>query len=101
MERACLKPVSCLRTQQEVNSVFINTEINPPIYTLYNVYTMPCKCNFFFVQIDLKKMPLGKLTRRQIESAYSVLGEAQKVSEQHLTLTNILKIKFKVCRLRV
>ena len=26
-------------------------------------------------------MPLGKLTRRQIESAYSVLGEAQKVSD--------------------
>ena len=34
-----------------------------------------------FFQIDLKKMPLGKLTRRQIESAYSVLGEAQKVSD--------------------
>lgn len=30
-------------------------------------------------EIDLKKMPLGKLTRRQIESAYSVLGEAQKL----------------------
>ena len=26
-------------------------------------------------------MPLGKLTRRQIENAYSVLGEAQKVSD--------------------
>ena len=25
-------------------------------------------------------MPLGKLTKRQIESAYAVLGEAQKVS---------------------
>ena len=41
--------------------------------------------DFLFVQIDLKKMPLGKLTRRQIESAYSVLGEAQRVSEQLLT----------------
>lgn len=30
-------------------------------------------------EIDLTKMPLGKLTRRQIESAYAVLGEAQKL----------------------
>lgn len=29
-------------------------------------------------------MPLGKLTKRQIESAYAVLGEAQKVSEKLL-----------------
>ncbi|XP_077865867.1 poly [ADP-ribose] polymerase 1-like, partial [Saccoglossus kowalevskii] len=29
-------------------------------------------------EIDLKKMPLGKLSKRQIESAYSVLSEAQK-----------------------
>ena len=38
----------------------------------------------FLSQIDLKKMPLGKLTKRQIESAYAVLGEAQKVSEKLL-----------------
>ncbi|XP_031566693.1 poly [ADP-ribose] polymerase 1-like [Actinia tenebrosa] len=30
-------------------------------------------------EIDLKKMPLGKLTRRQIERAYTTLGEAQKI----------------------
>ena len=35
---------------------------------------------FLSRQIDLKKMPLGKLTKRQIETAYAVLGEAQKVS---------------------
>ena len=46
------------------------------------------KYNFFYVsQIDLKKMPLGKLTKRQIESAYAVLGEAQKVRK------NLLKMK--------
>ena len=29
------------------------------------------------MQIDLTKMPLGKLSRKQIESAYKILGEAQ------------------------
>lgn len=43
------------------------------------------KYNFVYVsQIDLKKMPLGKLTKRQIESAYAVLGEAQKVKKTFL-----------------
>lgn len=31
------------------------------------------------LQIDLKKMPLGKLSKKQLEQAYSVLGEAQQV----------------------
>ena len=30
-------------------------------------------------QIDLKKMPLGKLSKKQIESAYKVLTELQGV----------------------
>ena len=29
-------------------------------------------------QIDMKKMPLGKLSRRQMKSAYSVLTELQQ-----------------------
>ncbi|CAB3982898.1 Poly [ADP-ribose] polymerase 1 [Paramuricea clavata] len=33
-------------------------------------------------EIDLKKMPLGKLSRKQIESAYSILTEAQKLIEE-------------------
>ena len=37
-------------------------------------------CMFVCVKIDMKKMPLGKLSKRQIESAYSVLNEALKVS---------------------
>lgn len=32
------------------------------------------------LQIDLKKMPLGKLSKKQLEQAYSVLSEAQQVS---------------------
>lgn len=36
----------------------------------------------YHVQIDLKKMPLGKLSRRQIEEAYSVLTEAQTVRQK-------------------
>ncbi len=33
---------------------------------------------FSHLKIDMKKMPLGKLSRRQMETAYSVLSELQK-----------------------
>ncbi|QQP50787.1 Poly polymerase [Caligus rogercresseyi] len=32
-------------------------------------------------EIDLNKMPLGKLSRKQIEKAYSILNEAQGLLE--------------------
>lgn len=35
-------------------------------------------------QIDLQKMPLGKLSKRQIQSAYSLLTEVQQVGHQCL-----------------
>lgn len=31
-------------------------------------------------QIDLQKMPLGKLSKRQIQAAYAILSEVQQVS---------------------
>ena len=31
-------------------------------------------------QIDLQKMPLGKLSKRQIQSAYALLSEVHQVS---------------------
>ncbi len=31
-------------------------------------------------QIDLKKMPLGKLSKQQIQLAYTVLNDLQKVT---------------------
>jgi hypothetical protein len=34
------------------------------------------------LQIDLQKMPLGKLSRRQIQAAYSILSEVQQVSKR-------------------
>lgn len=34
------------------------------------------------LQIDLKKMPLGKLSRRQLMAAFSVLTEAQQLLNQ-------------------
>ena len=34
----------------------------------------------FCLQIDLQKMPLGKLSKRQIQSAYALLSEVQQVS---------------------
>jgi len=53
----------------------------PPIQELikmiFDVESM--KKTLVEFEIDLKKMPLGKLTKRQIESAYAVLGEAQKL----------------------
>lgn len=35
-------------------------------------------------QIDLQKMPLGKLSKRQIQAAYSILSEVQQVRPQPL-----------------
>ncbi|XP_015905650.1 poly [ADP-ribose] polymerase 1 [Parasteatoda tepidariorum] len=40
-------------------------------------------------EIDLKKMPLGKLSKNQIKNAYKVLGEAQEIM---LTGANTAKI---------
>lgn len=42
---------------------------------------------FFFFQIDLKKMPLGKLSKKQITSAYGVLTELTKVSDMENSYT--------------
>ena len=36
------------------------------------------------LQIDLQKMPLGKLSKRQIQSAYALLTEVQQVSLEAL-----------------
>ena len=42
------------------------------------------------VQIDMKKMPLGKLSKRQIQNAYSVLTELQAEVNGAKDPTNIL-----------
>ena len=41
-------------------------------------------------EIDLKKMPLGKLSKKQIERAYSILTEVQKLVEEKGTSSAIL-----------
>lgn len=49
----------------------------------------PSLTEFFYIdfflcadpQIDLQKMPLGKLSKRQIQSAYALLTEVQQVSQ--------------------
>eukprot|EP00118_Oscarella_pearsei_P026283 m.309715 g.309715 ORF g.309715 m.309715 type:complete len:959 (+) comp47446_c0_seq1:38-2914(+) len=41
-------------------------------------------------EIDLKKMPLGKLSKRQIEEAYSVLSEVQRVISSDKNPSRIL-----------
>ena len=45
---------------------------------------------FVMLQIDLKKMPLGKLSRKQIESAYKVLKELSELIEKGGTQTQLL-----------
>lgn len=40
---------------------------------LYIVFVVSC------LQIDLQKMPLGKLSKRQIQGAYALLTEVQQV----------------------
>ena len=50
---------------------------------------------FGFLQIDLKKMPLGKLSKKQIETAYACLGDCQKVLKKNV-FKNIKSILFKL-----
>ena len=47
-------------------------------------------CISLCVQIDMKKMPLGKLSRRQMHSAYSVLTELQRELAGEANPTRIL-----------
>lgn len=41
-------------------------------------------------EIDMKKMPLGKLSKRQIQSAYSILTELQKLIDTNGSQTQIV-----------
>ncbi|XP_067841290.1 poly [ADP-ribose] polymerase 1 [Heptranchias perlo] len=43
-------------------------------------------------EIDLQKMPLGKLSKRQIQSAYSILNEVQQVVANSGTESQILDL---------
>ncbi|KAM7430085.1 Poly [ADP-ribose] polymerase 1 [Porites harrisoni] len=55
----------------------LSAPIQELIKMIFDVESM--KKTLVEFEIDLKKMPLGKLTKRQIESAYAVLGEVQKL----------------------
>ena len=51
------------------------------------------------LQIDLSKMPLGKLSRKQIESAYKILAEVQNLikldnDQNESTSKNTVQTKF-------
>ncbi|XP_045309209.1 poly [ADP-ribose] polymerase 1 isoform X1 [Leopardus geoffroyi] len=43
-------------------------------------------------EIDLQKMPLGKLSKRQIQAAYSILGEVQQAVSQGSSDSQILDL---------
>ncbi|KAG9347239.1 hypothetical protein JZ751_004806 [Albula glossodonta] len=43
-------------------------------------------------EIDLQKMPLGKLSKRQIQSAYSILSEVQKAVSESASESHILDL---------
>ena len=54
---------------------------------LFNSQNNSCLCVYPHLpclQIDLQKMPLGKLSKRQIQSAYALLSEVQQVSRSTL-----------------
>ncbi|XP_070578606.1 poly [ADP-ribose] polymerase 1-like [Ptychodera flava] len=55
------------------------TSVQELMVMIFDIDTM--KRTMVEFEIDLKKMPLGKLSKRQIESAYSVLSEALKLVE--------------------
>lgn len=44
-------------------------------------YVSTAYISFPVLQIDLQKMPLGKLSKRQIQSAYALLTEVQQVTK--------------------
>lgn len=52
-----------------------------PLARHHAARSLPFKGDPLSPQIDLQKMPLGKLSKRQIQAAYSILSEVQQVSE--------------------
>lgn len=63
----------------------------PPLRTdsLCQVWKLDRLHQSFFplFQIDMKKMPLGKLSKKQIQSAYKVLTELQGVRDENWALS--------------
>jgi len=55
----------------------LSTPVQDIIKMIFDIEAM--KNALVEFEIDLKKMPLGKLSKKQIESAYSVLSECQKL----------------------
>ncbi|EDO46812.1 predicted protein, partial [Nematostella vectensis] len=66
------------------------SQIQELIKMIFDVESM--KKTLIEFEIDLKKMPLGKLTKRQIEKAYSVLGEAQQILSEAASKTAVLDV---------
>ncbi|XP_065832639.1 poly [ADP-ribose] polymerase 1-like [Oscarella lobularis] len=66
----------------------LSKPIQEIIRMIFDIETM--KRALVEFEIDLKKMPLGKLSRRQIEEAYSVLTEAQTVVSSDKNPSKIL-----------
>ncbi|XP_013395651.1 poly [ADP-ribose] polymerase 1 [Lingula anatina] len=58
-------------------------EVQDLIKMIFNVESM--KKAMLEFEIDLKKMPLGKLSKKQIEQAYKVLTELQQLAENNGT----------------
>ncbi|KAK2177762.1 hypothetical protein NP493_581g01048 [Ridgeia piscesae] len=69
-----------------------NSKLSKPVQDLirmiFDVDSM--KKTMLEFEIDLKKMPLGKLSKKQIESAYKVLSELQQLIEKEGTPTQLL-----------
>ncbi|GCB75382.1 hypothetical protein scyTo_0019002, partial [Scyliorhinus torazame] len=60
------------------------------IKTIFDVESM--KKAMVEFEIDLEKMPLGKLSKRQIQSAYAILSEVQQVVANNGTESQVLDL---------
>ncbi|RCN44675.1 Poly(ADP-ribose) polymerase catalytic domain protein [Ancylostoma caninum] len=66
----------------------LNPSIKDILLMIFDMEQM--KTQMLGFQLDLDKMPLGKLSRKQITNAYSVLTELQTMMEKNLDTDKIL-----------
>ncbi|PSN54639.1 Poly [ADP-ribose] polymerase [Blattella germanica] len=60
---------------QELVSLLFDVDTMKKVMMEFEI--MPIDIELFMLQLDLQKMPLGKLSKKQIQHAYSVLTELQ------------------------
>lgn len=70
---------------ESMKKAMVEFEVRERIYVLLLMSLIVAASFTHFrssLQIDLQKMPLGKLSKRQIQSAYALLTEVHQVGNQ-------------------